>query len=163
KNGAYWVLRGDLYRNKGDIQKTRADYDMAVKNPTLEKPTIGLQQRAILNEDLREWEAAIRDWPDAQNQFPKNSYISSNLFRLLIDCPDPALRDVRRALALDKEYGPLLNGAPDERRRLIVSACRQAIRLMPDREEYRKELLANLDNLDERIAACTDWIESGPA
>jgi len=43
----------------------------------------------------------------------------------------------------------------------IVAAYRQAVRLMPRQEEYRRQLIALIRNDDEKIAECSDWIQAG--
>jgi tetratricopeptide (TPR) repeat protein len=119
-NGNYWAFRGDAYLGKGDIQKALADYDVGVKKSPSPGYTINaLRGRAQLNERLGRWDKAISDWTEFFKINRGNLWEHQCLFRLLITCPDRALRDPRRALALDKEYGPLLAGAPDDRGRLL--------------------------------------------
>jgi serine/threonine protein kinase/tetratricopeptide (TPR) repeat protein len=125
KHSVYWAFRGDAYRSKGDLQKAMADYDMAVENPIPSNPGIGLQRRAALNKQLGQWEAVIRDLEQYLKVYPKNTdmrYAASDLFEILIEPPDTALRDPRRAIELDDEYGPLFPWAPDKHRRLLQKA-----------------------------------------
>jgi serine/threonine protein kinase/tetratricopeptide (TPR) repeat protein len=121
KNGEYWAFRAETYRYKGDLQKAMEDYDILVAIPSYHRVR-GLTGRAILNKQLGRWEAEIRDYTEVLKSEPKNGYATSHLFWVLIDCPDPALRDPRRALALDNECGPLFNDRPDFRRRLLEKA-----------------------------------------
>ncbi len=44
-----------------------------------------------------------------------------------------------------------------------TAAYRQAVHLMPGRADYRALLVKNIVNADERIAACSDWIQFGPS
>jgi tetratricopeptide (TPR) repeat protein len=44
----------------------------------------------------------------------------------------------------------------------IVAAYRQASRLMPRQEDYRRQLIDSIRNDDEKIAECSDWIQAGP-
>ncbi len=108
KKGDFWASRGDFYRTKGDTQKALADYDMAVKNPSSHgnPPGIGLYRRAELNEQLGRWNAAIADWTECM---ARTSVYGSRgaLVRLLVTCPDRALRDPRRAMAIAKQDAKL--------------------------------------------------------
>jgi tetratricopeptide (TPR) repeat protein len=120
KNGCYWAFRGDAYRGKGDLQKAMADYDTALENPVPNNIGRGLEGRGDVNKQLGRWDAAIRDWTEELKLHPKNTPVAQELFRLLIDCPDPAHRDPQSALELDKKIGPLFDG--DQRRRMLEKA-----------------------------------------
>src|SRR5262249_2897392 len=104
------------------LQKAMEDFDMAVENASIQTGWAAFELRAQCNEQLGRWDAAIRDWTQAVKLAPKWASTRSLLFRVLIDCPDPALRYPGPALPLDKEYGPLYDNAPDERRRLLDKA-----------------------------------------
>ena len=103
------------------MPKALANYDRAVENPFTGNGYIGLLKRASLNNHLGQWDAAIRDWTEYLKH-ENNINASSELFRLLIECPDPALRDPRQAIAMASENERLLDWAPDERQRLLDKA-----------------------------------------
>ena len=104
KEALYWVQRGNAYRDKGDTEKALADYDMAIKNPThLTQPGAGLYHRAELNEKLGRWDKAVADWTEHIAVTPRDWKGRELLVRLLVTCPDRAIRDPRRALDIAKQ------------------------------------------------------------
>jgi len=117
KEGLCWFYRGINYLVKGDTEKALADYDVALRNLSPRYKTSVLQKRAALNERLGRWDRVISDCTEHVKCDPTNLYGHYSLFLVLITCPDRVLRDPRRALALDKENGPL--AAPDIRGRLL--------------------------------------------
>jgi tetratricopeptide (TPR) repeat protein len=104
-----WATRGDCYRDKGDTQKALADYDMVIKNsahlPQLAR--LGFCRRAELNEKLGRWDKVIADWTGHVRVNPADWYGREVLVRVLVTCPDRALRDPRRAIEIAKQDPPL--------------------------------------------------------
>ncbi len=91
-------IKGEIAEENGDIGNALKLYDSSFRNNPKDIQTINKYGDLLLRQKM--WKSYIQLYREALEQHPNNPEILSRLGEFLIDCPEPALKNVEEG----KEY-----------------------------------------------------------
>jgi WD40 repeat protein/serine/threonine protein kinase/Flp pilus assembly protein TadD len=99
-----WQNRAMLHAQFGRHDKAIADWTACIERAT-KSPIAWLAhlRRAAVYAQLHSYAAALADYEKALELMPKSSEVQNDLAWFLATCPDPKLRDPKRAVALARQ------------------------------------------------------------